>query len=298
MNLLHSITALLQDAPPALAFEISEGGISMARIAQPAPIQFRPLAEGVLSVSPLRDNVLRADELAEAVRGLVPPNGNSRKRRDAIVILPDYCARISVLDFDQFPSDAAEQMALVRFRVKKSLPFDVESAAVSYWVQPAGDKRRDVVAVAAPLETVARYEAPFRAAGLNPGMVTLSAIAALDLVHEPGISVVAKLTGRALTVMVLRDGALKLVRCLELAQRDLEEVASDLFPTFVFVEDSLGAKADRLLLCGFGPLFEEARQQFESGLGTVVEPVRSPLETPGEENAGLLGYLKSIAGKN
>ena len=74
-----------------------------------------------------------------------------------------------MLDFDEFPSDRKEQLSLVRFRVRKSIPFDVESAAVSYWPQPAGGKKQDVVVVIAPLEIVSRYEAPFRAAGLAPG---------------------------------------------------------------------------------------------------------------------------------
>jgi hypothetical protein len=33
-------------------------------------------------------------------------------------------------------------------------------------------------------------------------------------------------------------------------------------------------------------------------LGVAVEPLRSPLGTPGENNAGLLGYLRSIAKNN
>ena len=79
-----------------------------------------------------------------------------------------------MLDFDSFPTDAKEQLSLVRFRLKRSVPFDVESAAVSYCAQPAADKKVDVVVVMAPLEIVARYEAPFRAAGMNPGLVTTS----------------------------------------------------------------------------------------------------------------------------
>ena len=79
-----------------------------------------------------------------------------------------------MLDFDNFPSDAKEQLSLVRFRVKRSVPFDVESAALSYWAQPAEGKKVDVVVVVAPLEIVSRYEAPFRAAGMTPGLVTTS----------------------------------------------------------------------------------------------------------------------------
>jgi type IV pilus assembly protein PilM len=297
MNLLHSITRLLTDPPPKLAFELSEAGISMARLEPRVELEFQELKPGVISVSPLRDNIQMPDELAATVRGMAPATSKN-KRWDVALVLPDNCARTSVLDFDQFPSDAKEQQSLVRFRLKKSVPFDVDSAMVSYYAQPRAGKRLDVVAVIVPLEVVARYEAPFRAAGMNPGTVTTSSMAALNLIRAGGISVVAKITGRVFTVMVLQEGLLKLVRCLELTQPDLSEVAMDLFPTFVYIEDNLGAKADRLLLCGFGARLEDARRQFEAGLEIAVEPVDSPLGAPGENNAGLLGYLQSVAAKN
>ncbi len=109
---------------------------------------------------------------------------------------------------------------------------------------------------------------------------------------------VAKITGNVLTVMVLREGRLKLVRCLEVHANDVSEIAADLYPTFVYIEDNIGAKADRLLLCGFGEKLETARQQFQGELGVEVQPVRSPLGLPGENNAGLLGYLRSVARDN
>ena len=82
-------------------------------------------------LSPLEDNVLRP-EIVGAMIGRLAPSTGSKKRRPAAVILPDYAARVSVLDFDSFPSSAEEQLSLVRFRVKKTIPFDIESAAVSY----------------------------------------------------------------------------------------------------------------------------------------------------------------------
>jgi hypothetical protein len=102
------------------------------------------------------------------------------------------------------------------------------------------------------------------------------------------------MTGRVLTVMVLEHGRLSLVRCLEVAANDIHEIAADLYPTFVFIEDNFGAKAEKLLLCGFGHQMEAARAQFQNELGVEVEPVRSPLRIPEESNAGLLGYLHSV----
>jgi type IV pilus assembly protein PilM len=295
--LFDSLKSLLQDPPPAMAFEISEAGIAAARIGARAELDFQPLKPGTLTISPLHENVADGDELARAVRAL-SANGSSRKRRDITLILPDYCTRTSVLDFDSFPSDAKEQLALIRFRSKRSVPFDVESAALSYWAQVASHKKVDVVVVLAPIEIVARYEAPFRAVGLHPGLVTTSALAALELVSEGGLTMMAKLSGRVLTVLVREKGILKLVRCLEMPSASLEDIAGVLAPTLVYMEDNLGGRAEKLLLCGFGALTDEAQRRFEEELQVPAEPVYSPLAVPGETDAGLLGYLKSIARNN
>jgi len=296
MSLLDSLRPLLQDPPPSMVFELSEAGVAVARLGSKTELDFRPLKAGVLALSPLKDNVVMPDELSRAVLEMAPRNGKN-KRRDVALILPDYSVRVAVLDFDTFPSDPKEQIALIRFRVRKSVPFDVESAAISYYAQAGEGKKFDVVVVMAPLEVISRYEAPFRAAGLNPGLVTTSALAALNLVEAGGITVVAKVTGGVLTVMVLEHGRLKLVRCLEVHVHDIAEIGADLYPTFIYVEDNFGAKAERLLLCGFGEGMETARSQFHNELGVEVEPVRSTLMTPGENEAGLLGYLKSV-GRN
>src|SRR3954451_3233541 len=157
--MFDKLKLILQDPPPAMAFEISEAGIAAARIGARAELDFLPLKPGTLSVSPLKENVLDPDEFVMAVRSL-SGSQSARKRRDVALILPDFSARISVLDFDSFPKDPKEQASLIRFRLKRSVPFDVESAAMSYWAQAGENKRLDVVVVMAPLEIVSRYEAP------------------------------------------------------------------------------------------------------------------------------------------
>lgn len=295
--LLEKLRSVLEDPPPAMAFEISEAGIAAARIGARTEMEFQPLKEGTLTVSPLKENVADPDDFMKAVRALAGTQ-SARRRRDVGLILPDFSARISVLDFDNFPTDAKEQASLIRFRLKRSVPFDVETAAMSYAVQTNVAKKLDVVVVIAPLEIVARYESPFRTAGMNPGLVTTSSLAALELAPEGGLSVVAKLTGRVLTVLIRDHATLKLVRCLEMPASDLEDVAAVLIPTFVYAEDSMGGRPDRLLLCGFESRTEEAERRFQEELGVPVETMRSPLGLPGENNAGLLGYLRSIAKNN
>ena len=294
--IFDSLKSILIDPPPGMAFEVSEAGIAAARIGHHTELDFRPLEPGVLAISPLKENVLDEAAFKAAVKALATAHA-SRKGKDATLILPDFSTRTTVLDFDTFPTDAEEQLGLIRFRLKRSVPFDVESAAVSYIAQP-GPKRFDVVVVMTPREIISRFEAPFRAAGLNPGLVTTSSLAALELAPEGGLTMIAKLTGKSITLLVRDKATLKLVRCLDLPSNELEDITAVLVPTFVYMEDNLGGRADKLLLCGFGARTDEAKRQFEQELTVEVDELRSPLGVPGEHNAGLLGYLRSVARNN
>jgi len=284
MALWKQIARLVKDPPPDHIFELSEAGIAYARNGETGFQIFEP---GVLAVSPVADNLLRPEAVMSALARIAPPNGN--RRRPAAVILPDYATRVSLLDFDSFPSSPEEQLPLVRFRVKKTIPFDIDSAAVSYWAQPAstkaGAKKIEVVAVTVAMEILARYEAVFRNANLHPGEVTTSGLAALNLYTGGGVAVIAKLTGNVLTVMAVDDGQLKLFRCLTIEGGSDEEILAVLNPTFAYIEDELGQKPEKLLLCGFAKPIE--------GLNVEMEPLRSRLGAPNAYNAGLLGYLEA-----
>ncbi len=213
------IASLLEDPPARFVFELSEAGIAAARLGRPPQIGFQALEPDIIAISPLHDNVLQMEALTARVRALVPRG--DKKRQRAALILPDFSVRVTVLDFDGFPSDADEQLSLIRFRIKKSLPFDLESAGLSYYPQPGSGngKQRDVVVAVAPMEILARYEAPFRAAGLQPGMVTTSSLCALELVKGDGVLVLVKLSGRTLVLAVISRGALKLLRTIEPRRR-------------------------------------------------------------------------------
>jgi type IV pilus assembly protein PilM len=282
MSFLNHITRLVKDPPPSHLFELSEAGLAYA---QGITTGFQAFEPGTLVVSPVEDNLLRGDAILSTIQRVTPP-GSTKKRRGAAVILPDYAARVTVLDFDSFPTVAEEQASLVRFRVKKTIPFDIDSAAVSYFPQTvAGKKKVEVVAVTVALEVIARYEAVFRSAGYHPGVVTTSTLAALNLHKGPGIAVLAKLSGHALTVAVIANSALKLFRCVSVDEANEEEIMAVLHPTFAYVEDELKQPVDKMILCGVPP-------EIAVRLDCEGEVLSSRFGAPGPHNAGLLGYLE------
>jgi len=282
---------LFNDPPPAFAFELSETGIAYARRGAAEQHAFKAFESPALKVSPVHDNVQNAEAIKSAIDSIVPQDG---KRRRAALILPDYCGRIAVLDFDSFPSAAEEQRSLVRFRMKKSVPFDVDSAIVAYHAQHRSGKGKiDVVVAIMAREIVTRYEAPFRSSALVPGDITTSSLAMLHCVQPDGLTLVAKLSGRTLSAMVLDGGTLKLFRCIEMETASREEIETVLHPTFVYVEDELKSTPRRLLLCGFGADSQDLAREWQSQWNVEVDLLRSRFGAPSQTDAGLLGYLES-----
>jgi len=294
MSMWDSISRLAKHPPPAHIFELSAAGVAYARGTDTG---FAPLPAGALEVSPVEDNVRQLEAITPVLGQFMAVRG--ARRRTAAVLLPDACARVSVLDFDAFPETPAEQLSLVRFRVKKTIPFDIESASVGYYVQRGGTKhgkghgkgqgkgqgKTEVVAVTVAHEILARYEALFRNAGFHPGDVTVSALAVLNLYKGQEAAVLARLAGNTLTVMVTAAGRLRLFRCLTLEEASDEEIRGVLYPTFAYAEDELGTPVRRLVLCGF--------EQAPAGLPCESERLQGRFGVAGAFNAGLLGYMEA-----
>ena len=299
MSLLDQLRGLVEDPPPSYAFEVSPTGVALgvraARNGDAPELRFEQFPNDVLAVSPVKDNVLQPIALERMVAAMAPMNGN-RRPREVALILPDYCTRVAVLDFESLPAEKNEQHALVRFRMKKTVPFDMDAATLSYHVRQVG-KKYEVVVAAAPVEVIARYEAPFRAAGFTPGFATISVIAAMDLLPAEGLHVAAKLAGKTLTVAICDGRHPKLVRCVELDALTIDEVMAVLFPTLAYAEDEMPRKPQGIFACGFGNALDSLRAQCDSELGLSVEPLRSVWGAPTEANAGLLGWLQAQEGR-
>ena len=106
---------------------------------------------------------------------------------------------------------------MVRFRLKKLLPFDADDAAVSYQVMTTTRGVVQVIAVAMPREVLADYESVVREAGFEPGAIlpsTLAALAGLDEGDMPRLVVNAGREG--ITTAIVKGGLLLLHRTVDL----------------------------------------------------------------------------------
>jgi type IV pilus assembly protein PilM len=288
-SLFNGVLGFLKDPPPEFVFEVAADGISMSRTRPPAALQYLPLMQGVIAPSPVKENILDPTAFAAAVRQLTPP-ATRRRKRDVALILPDNCVRIAVLDFDTLPDKEEERRPLINFRLRKSVPFDIDEAALSYFPQ-AGKK---VIVALAPSEIVAHYEISFRAAGLHPGLVTVSALAMLDLLPVTGSLVLAHYSPGALTILAQSGGVVTIARTLEMGDSELDpldEIIAAVYPTLAYIEDQNGVRPERLFVAGFGEQSQSSAIRLSVELDIPVEPIH-------ESSPGLAGYLASVAPKS
>lgn len=219
---------------PRLAVEVKAEGVVAARAEDAAAlltaVARADVAAGAVSPGLKAGNIADRGVVVAAIRaaldeiaGKGPDRGGGR---DVTLIVPDAAVRVLLLDFDQLPSKMAEALPVVRFRLKKLLPFDADTAAVSYQVMASERSLVRVLAIAMPKDVLDEYEAVVTAAGYLPGAVlpsTLAALAGLDTAEVPALVVNAGLG--SVTTAIVKGGALLLHRSLDLSASSEDIVA-------------------------------------------------------------------------
>ena len=288
------------DPPQDLVFEISEYVLMAAPSRTPQQQWKQELGERGLIASPAAPNMLKPQLYREALERAEA--GHGRKQTSALVI-PDYAARMTVLDFESFPASEPERLALLRFRLRKSVPFPIDEAQLSYSIQLSQDKLVEVLVVVIAKPILREYEAILVDAGYRVGMVVPSVVATLPLCDKAlkGLTLLAKASAYTLSVVLIEEGRMRLVRCLDLGSGDgqttrgTEAIMPLLQQTLAFAEDQLGEKVSQVFLCGFGDEANKVRTAIAVDFNVPCAILSSKFGEAVPENVGLLGMLEKYA---
>jgi type IV pilus assembly protein PilM len=295
---------------PRLAVEIRPEGVVAARSedaqAIVSAVAFGVFAEGVIVPSLKVGNVGNVPLAVAAVKKAL--DAVALKERQTTLVVPDASVRVLLLEFDSLPAKAVEALPVVRFRLKKMLPFDADDAAVSYQVMETRRGSVKVVAVAIPREVLAEYEGVVREAGFEPGAVLPSTLAALAGMAEgdaPALLVNAGAHG--VTTAIVKAGVLLLHRTVDLTTGDLttgdpaavDGRTGDVVPSLLPVETAGLPLVDREGSAAEWAMQEPVRfgDGQDSGMQTaVLEPeVRAALPVFEERGARISGAGSEVA---
>jgi len=288
-------------ARPHLACEVSADRVMAARGASGRVELFssHSLPAGAVvpnlgNVNVLDGRVLRV-AIAEALATV------HDRSRDVIAILPDNSVRVVLLDFDTLPPKRDEAEAVVRFRLKKSLPFDPDDARISYHAEST-DKGVRVVAAVVLKKVLEEYESVFRDAGYNAGVVMPSMLAALGAADADRPTLVVKVDSWTISIAILDQDQMLLFRTLENVRGVTitgDQLAEEVYPSVVFFQDTYHLNIERVYVAGL-PEAGGAAQALKSQSGAQIEELITASQigattgtVPRWRMAGVVGALIS-----
>ena len=307
-KLVRRIVGWLDAMPhPPTALEISADRVVAARWGRGqtlATYAVETLPPGALVPSAVDVNIVNGPAVKAAVASAL--GQIHAKSEDIALLLPDPVIRVFVQHFEAFPGSAQEAEPMLRWKLKKSVPFDVEETVISYMRQPGRQAGVDVVTALARQRIVREYEGLVEPAWLYPGVVLSSALAAISLLDDEKPTLLARVSGISLTTAVVRDGVLCGYRCTELPAHggDItpQMLFEEVFPLVAYFQDTWGESIDSVRVAGLGarlPEFVESLEaEFHCGVGALlhraisegrIQPDAQPLAD--RDADGLLGWM-------
>jgi len=288
---------------PSLACEIAADRVLAGRAAdQGRAVEVssaRELAPGTVVPDLMESNLRDSGALRQAIESALSAVG--ARSRDVIAILPDTSVRVVLLDFETLPTQPTEAEAVVRFRLKKSLPFDPEEARISYHSEASGKMVRVVAAVVLK-KVLEEYESAFRDAGYSPGVVMPSMLAALGAADAERPTLIVKVDARTISIAILDQEQMLLFRTLENVRGVTitgDQLAEEVYPSVVFFQDTYNLNIERVYVAGL-PETASATAALKSQSGAQVEDLITATQigsttgtVPRWRMAGVVGALIS-----
>ena len=287
---------------PSVVVEMASTHVAAARwgrdLAHLASFAAEQLPEGAVTPSATQTNIADREAVRSAVHSVlsrVPKQGPG-----VALLLPDPSIRVFILPFETFPRRADDALPLLRWRLKKSLPFAAEEAVLSWMRQASRDGKIEIVAAVARQKIVREYESVLEEEGLLAGVVQSSTLATLPILNHGSATLLARLSGRNLTTVIARGETLCVYRSTELGMDahgvKPQAIFDEVFPAVAFYQDTWGGRVEQLCVAGFGTGEEEMREALMRELDCPAEPLASGREFTAEARSLVAQGLEPLVG--
>lgn len=276
--------ALFATPAPDVALGIETGRVAALRLGMrgggPVVVAHAVASLPAETVSPALGalNLTDPARVTGAVKRVLEEIGG-RPRRAALVV-PDAAVKVSLIRFEKVPPRAADLEELVRWQVKKSAPFPLEQARVSFTPGQQADGAHEFVVSVSRTDVIEQYERACEAAGLSVGVVDAAGFNVINGVTASGAApagdwLLVHVAPAYTTLAVVRRGHVIFFRN---RSEGGEVPLTDLVhQTAMYYEDRLqGAGFERVLVTGgsAAPMGGDVlRQSLEERLHLPVEAV-------------------------
>jgi Tfp pilus assembly PilM family ATPase len=170
-------TSMLRAKHPPVALEVSPAEVVLVRLKKRRgktsldAVEMRPLSAPFAMPSLSRPQGAGREEVEEKIREAFEATGTRPGK--VSLVLPDSLAKVTLVQLPEQPSSRKQLSEMVRFKLRKSVPFKLEDAAISYQLLPS-EGAEAVVLVAVMLRSIVeQYEQFLVRIGARPGVVSL-----------------------------------------------------------------------------------------------------------------------------
>ena len=292
---------------PLLAIEVSPdqvAGVRFGRSGAHISYDIQALPKGAIVPSAIESNMTNVAAVKSAVAAVC--RTLDAKDEDVALLVPDPVIRVFVQHFDEFPRSPEEAIPMLRWKLKKSVPFEVDETLLSYMRQAPKAEGVDVVTAIARLRIIKEYEGLLDEANLRPGVVLSTSLAAVSLLEDQKPTLLARVAGTSLTTAIVREGVLAGYRCTELPvhTEDLTPhlLLEEIYPLAAYYQDTWQEGIQAVRVAGLGgrlpdfirPLEEEFKCPVRSLLGAAVSDgsLRAEVRPLADhELEGLVGWM-------
>ncbi len=269
--------SFLGAVPPAIAVECAADRLAVLSVERGggtvvSAYAVERLPAGVIVPSLNAKNIIDVNGAGDGLRRAMDRSGIGGGR--AALVVPDAVARVSLVPFESVPERAGDLEQLIRWQVRKAVPFPIESAQIA-WQRGAGN---EFVVTVARRDIIEEYESLCARAGLYAGLVDIAAFNLVNAVLASG----SPPEGDWMLVHVSAiDASIAVVRGSDLIFFRNKATASDepiedlVHQTTMYHEDRLGGGPfTRVIVSGLASApAADLRRSMEARLGVPLETI-------------------------
>jgi type IV pilus assembly protein PilM len=312
------ILKFFQPGLPPISCEISQEFVSVVRLNAKDPVIVErsvvtPIPEGLVAPSLSQPNIKSIPNLSDFLKSSLARA--EIKTNKISVAVPDSSVKVAILSFDKLPGNENERQQLLKWRLKKTTPFNVEDSHLAYYQQQGANGKISVVTVVIYREVLAQYETLFRGLGMQAGFITPASLAAFELLarSEPsalkGSILFLHWNSSSLSALIVRETSVVFFRhldyfegegrngagleSLDVTEKERESIYDEIHPCLMYYQDKLGdVGVDKIYILAHQELGLPSLEFLSQKTGSPVVNM-DPLRLFRSYPAGCLPMLKN-----
>lgn len=273
---LHSpLRGYFEPRLPGVACEISRQFFSVARMDPRRSHRVDGFAvenipQGLVEPSLTEPSVRSIEELGKIIKATLTKAGVNTNRIS--LAIPDACARVAIHPFETLPSKREEKTELLKWKLKKTIPYAIDDSHLSYVEQKTETGKNHVITANIHKEVLAQLEEVFESLGIHVGFVTLSTFAAYELLarqHPDEIResvLFMRVRSSNISSLIIQQEALVFYRHtdynfespMDLMVNWSADPYEEIHPCLMYFQDKLGAAGVDKVYLSFPRDFSEA----------------------------------------